>query len=210
MDSTLGVTGYTIGNFETLPLIPGVTIVLSGGGVPLTTFTSLPNLFDQAVCGSLSDNSAWDGTHAVINSTTNTISNCNTPANISNTIVVNYGPGASSLGLGFGNFQSLSGPIPITNHELFVNGVDMGVIETLAGANWTPGLARNAYLRIDTTGGTSITSVAIQNLTALDVLVLDHLAIRPATTPVPEPSFCVPVLVGVLLAGKRLRKRIHA
>src|SRR5947208_510397 len=121
MDATLGEAGFTIGGFETTALIPGLTITLSGG-VPVTTFSSLPNLFDQSVCGSLSDNSVWDGTHGVINTTTNTVSNCNTPANISNLATFNYGPGTTSFGIGFGNFQSLSSPsFPITNHELFVN-----------------------------------------------------------------------------------------
>ena len=41
----------------------------------------------------------------------------------------------------------------------------MGVLEILAGANWSPGFTRNAYLRIDTTGGSVITSVGFENLT---------------------------------------------
>jgi hypothetical protein len=197
MDAALGVSGYTILNFESTALLPGFSIDLTDG-VPATTSTSLPNLFDQTVSGSLTDNSVWDGSHGTINTTTNTLSNCNNPANLSLRMTLNFGPGATSVGVGFGNFQSLSSPaFPITNHELFVNGVDQGVLETLAGAAWTAGLARNAYLRIDGTGGTTISSVAIQNLVATDFLVIDHVAIQAEATPeVPEPS-----TYGFTLAG---------
>lgn len=198
MDATLGTTGFTIDSFETTPLIPGLTITLSGG-VPLTTLTSLPGLFNQSSCGSLSANSQWDGTDALLNIPSNALSSCSTPANIANQIALNYGPGATSFGVGFGNFQSLSFPsIPVTNHELFVNGVDLGVLETLAGSNFTPGLARNAYLRIDGTGGTLITSVAIENLTGADVLILDHVAVEQAAPAAPEPGTAGLVVLGIL------------
>ena len=198
MDATLGTTGFTVDTFETTTLIPGLTITLSGG-VPLTTLTSLPALLDTSVCGSLSANSQWDGADAVVNIPSNALSNCNNPANIANQIALNYAPGATSFGVGFGNFQSLSFPsIPITNHELFVNGVDLGVLETLAGANFTPSLARNAYLRIDGTAGTLITSVAIENLTAPDVLVLDHVAVQAQASGVPEPAAGAVTMLGLL------------
>jgi hypothetical protein len=110
-----------------------------------------------------------------------------------------------------GNFQSLGGPIAITNHELFVNGIDEGELEALAGANWTPGLERNAYLRIDATGSSTITSVGIENLTGQDVLMLDHLAVLPAAASVPEPRMQWLVLAGLLagLAAWRWRKQRH-
>jgi hypothetical protein len=208
MDATLGTTGFTIDSFETTTLIPGLTITVSGG-VPLTTFTSLPALFDQGSCGSITDNSAWDGTHAVVNTPSNAPSNCSTPSNVSTQITLNYAPGAASFGVGFGNFQSLNSPsFPITNHELFVNGVDLGVLETLAGANFTPGLARNGYLRVDGTGGTLITSVGIVNLTAPDMLVLDHVAVEAAASGVPEPGTIGFAMLGLL--GLSIWKRRDA
>jgi len=209
MDAALGVTGYTIDTFESTSFIPGLTINLTGG-VPNTTWTSLPNLFDEGSCGSLTANSAWDGTHEVLNVLNNTVTSCTGPANIAQFITFNYGPGATSLGIGMGNFQSLSSPsFPITNHELFVNGVDMGQLETLAGGAWTAGLARNAYLRIDATGGTSITSVEFENLTGSgsDVLGFDHLAVLPAATTVPEPGTLFVTLAGLLaLPAIRFRR----
>jgi hypothetical protein len=68
-----------------------------------------------------------------------------------------------------------------------MNGMAEGVIETLAGANWTAGLHRNAYLRINAAEGTTITSVGIENLSSGDFLMLDHLAV-PGQSVVPEPT----------------------
>jgi len=210
MDTTLGLTGYTIDGFESTTLISGLTISLSGG-VPSTTWTSLPALFNENTCPGLTTNAAWDGTDTVVNIPSNSLSSCTTPANIANVITFNYSAGTTSFGLGMGNFQSLGGPIAITNHELFVNGIDEGELEALAGANWTPGLERNAYLRIDATGSSTITSVGIENLTGQDVLMLDHLAVLPAAASVPEPRMQWLVLAGLLagLAAWRWRKQRH-
>lgn len=52
---------------------------------------------------------------------------------------------------------------PITDHDLYINGVDQGTLESLAGATWTPGLGQNGYLVITATGGSSITSVGFQD-----------------------------------------------
>ena len=82
----------------------------------------------------------------------------------------------------------------------------MGVIETLAGANWSPGIVRNAYLRIDATGGSTITSVGFQNLATTgqaDFLVFDRLAILQ-TSSVPEPGSGWLFIFGAALAGLRL------
>jgi len=140
MDATLGITGYTVDTFETTTLIPGLSIVLSGG-VATTTFSgTLPNLFNTNVCPGLSDNTAWDGNDAVINTIT----------------------------------------------------------------NWSPGLLRNAYLRVDGTGGTLITSVEFQNLTATDVLIVDHVAVAAATA-TPEPGTAGLLLpVALAMAIRRL------
>jgi len=184
MDATLGITGYTVDTFETTDLIPGLTIQLSGA-VPTTNWTSLPNLFDENTCPPLHQNQAWDGTHTALNQITNQSLNCTAPPGVANRITFNYAPGATSFGIGLSNFQSVNPPspqFPVTNHELFVNGVDMGVIETLAGPAWSPGLVRNAYLRIDGINGGSITSVAFENLPGgaiEDGLMFDHLAVLP-------------------------------
>src|SRR5262249_22674165 len=129
MDAALGISGYSIDTFEQTPLLPGLTVTLTGG-VPVTVWTSLPNLFDVGVCGQLSAGE-WDGTHAAASLITNQVDNCFNPSSIAGMTTFAYAPGATSFGLGFGNSQSLSPPspdFPTTNHELFVNGVDLGVI----------------------------------------------------------------------------------
>jgi hypothetical protein len=196
MNATLGISAYSIETFESTSLLPGLSITVSGGVLATTFSGTLPNLFDQSFCGSLSANSVWDGTHGLVNTPTNTLSNCNSPASVSSLVTVSYVSGAGSIGIGLGNFQSLNSPeFPVTNHELLVNGQDLGTIETLAGLNWTAGLSRNAYLRIDGTAGTVISSVAIQNLTGTDVLILDHIAVSP----VPELPSVLSFTVGMAI-----------
>jgi hypothetical protein len=47
------------------------------------------------------------------------------PGNIADTITFDYAPGTRSFGIGLSNFQSPNSPqFPITNHDLFVNGID--------------------------------------------------------------------------------------
>jgi hypothetical protein len=211
MDAALGITGYTIDDFETTTLIPGLTVTLSGG-VTSTTWTVLPNLFDQSVCGSLSV-AAWDGTHAATNSITNLLNNCNNATGLASLTTFNYAPGTTSFGIALSNFQSTnpaSPAFPITNHELFVNGTDLGTVESLAGANWSPGIVRNAYLRIDASGGSSITSVGFENLSntaGTDFLAFDRLAVvAPVTTGAPEPGSGGLLLLGLGLIPAALRK----
>lgn len=135
------------------------------------------------------------------NQIANSVSSCTTPTGVAILTTFKYSPGTTSFGIGLGNFQSLNSPLyPITNHELFVNGVDLGSIESL-DPSWTPGLGRNAYLVIDATGTTSITSVGFENITSEDVLEFDNHAVAPAASPAttPEPGTLPSVGVGALV-----------
>ena len=207
MDVTLGITGDVIDTFESTTLISGLTISLSGG-VTSTTWSTLPALYSDP-CSGLGIG-AWDGTHAVTNTTTNQIDNCSTPSNIASTITFHYAPGTTQFGISLSNFQSTnpaSPSFPITNHELFVNGLDLGTVESLAGSNWSPGIVRNAYLVVTATGGSSITSVGFENLSATDFLAFDHLAVAtaPVTTPEPAPRFLLVTSAIILLVLHRRR-----
>jgi hypothetical protein len=204
MDATLGLAGFTIDDFETLPFIPGLTLTISGNGVPLTTYSSLPSLLDTVTqCGPVLGGGPWDGSHMASNLLGNTLNSCATPTGLAKFATFDYAPGATSFGIGLANFQSLTASIPITNHELFVNGVDMGVVETLAGANWTPGTLRNTYLLIS---GGLITSVGFENLTAADYLAFDHLAVQHVTSTAPEPSSIALLGIGLLALARRFRR----
>jgi hypothetical protein len=212
MYATLGITGDTIDTFETTTLIPGLSITLSGG-VTTTTLTALANVYDEntSVCGSLGVG-AWDGTGAAINSPTNQLNSCSVPTGLAALTTFNYAPGTTFFGIALTNFQSVSPAspaFPITNHELFVNGVDEGTVESLAGSNWTPGITRNAYLILTASGGSSITSVGFENLNGTtDFLAFDTLAVAaPTTAETPEPTTLSLAFVGTFLLWRGWHRR---
>jgi hypothetical protein len=187
MDATFGTTWYLIDTFEATPLLPGLSITLSANIDPSpVTWTSLPNLYPVSTETVTVDNE-WDGSDVATNNPQNQYGG-NT--DYSTVITFNYPAGAASVGIGLANFQSLTPPspfYPITQHDLFVNGVDLGTIEVLAGNNWTPGIVRNAYVLIDAINGNAnpITSVGFQNDAGIDWLLFDHLAIQPVVALTP-------------------------
>jgi hypothetical protein len=201
LDAAVGIKDYAIYDFLSLTFPTGISMVLSGVDDPTTTWNALPALYDQNTLPSDCYNfggianlgiASWWGPYAATNLATNQAASCESPIGEEQTTTFNITPGASSFGIGLANFQSTSPAspeYPITQHELFINGNDMGVLETLAGANWTPGITLNAYLRITATGKDLITSVGFENLTGADFLGFSHLALQyrsaaPTVTPV--------------------------
>jgi hypothetical protein len=214
LNQNVGITGYTIEDFEDKTLIPGLSITYSGG-VFTSTITSLPNLSNTY-------SQSWDGQHTLFNIPSNQLSNsvfcpsteCAklTTLNFSNSII--------SVGIGLSGFQSLNPPPsapdnPITDHRLLINGIPFSqTIEQLAGVNWkSANFQRNAYLRIDALQGESISSIGFENITAVpsteDVLEFDHLAIKSVAQPpqsVPEPSNILGLgLLGLGLAATKVK-----
>jgi hypothetical protein len=191
MNASLGVSTFALDDFSKTALLPGLSISLAGY-IPATTLTALAAVYNQNTLPSACYNfdgvanlgiASWTGATAVVNTASNAVGDCFSASGTSQTITFNYPAGTRSLGIGLANFQSLdSSPFPVTNHELFVNGIDLGVLETLAGNNWSSGIKLNTYLRIDATDGSLITSVAFENLDSADVLGLSDLAIQRAAT----------------------------
>ena len=207
MDAALGITGYIEDGFETTALISGLTITLTGN-VPTTTWTTLPTLFNPTTQGDGNEtNNQWDGSDVVDNGANNQLSG----DSWATLTTFNYAPGALSFGIGLSSFQSPNSPggLGVGNHELFVDGIDQGMIETLAPPNWSPGIVRNAYLRVDATGGSTITSVGFKNILPPsqqeDFLIFDHLAVVPV--PTPEPSACLLIVSGIALVALRIPRR---
>ena len=234
-NSALGVSNYIIEDFSSTKLISGLTITLSGGTFTPspTTWTALPALYNQnnlpSDCYTFGDGivnlgiASWTGpdaqgsptpAYAVVNLVGNqqNSTSCRTAVDTAQVIGFNYAPGATSFGIGLANFQSAGSPaFPITNHELFINGFDMGVLETLAGANWSPGIVLNAYLRIDSTDGDVITSVAFQNNTSVDTIGFSDVAVQPAAAadtdgPIPLWALCALGAGLVAIASRRITK----
>ena len=95
MNSTLGITGFTIEDFEDTTLLSGLSIRHSGGQFPSpVTWTSLPATFDQNSHFSTVNN-AWDGASVVTNLSGNALIN----AVSSELTEFFYAPGNASLGL---------------------------------------------------------------------------------------------------------------
>jgi hypothetical protein len=199
LDAAVGIKDYAIYDFSNTTFPAGVSMVLSGDNVSTTTWTALPALYDQNTLPSGCYDfdgianlgiASWWGPYAATNIMTNQLNSCQSPVGLASMTTFNITPGASSFGIGLANFQSAASPdFPITQHELFINGKDMGVLETLAGANWAPGIQLNGYLRITATGKDVITSVGFENLTGVDFLGFSHLALQystaaPTVTPV--------------------------
>ncbi|MAT68270.1 MAG: hypothetical protein CMJ58_01980 [Planctomycetaceae bacterium] len=212
--------GYaTQENFEDTTLAPELSITLDGLAFATPeTYTSLPGLYDPGSIYSDHENNQWDGTYAVTNYAYNsglpagahwTNRWGNTAADLSQSITFHIGDGgASSFGVGMSDFQSLSSSSsPRTDHELFINGISYGTVESLGGAAFTPGQGpggRNGYLQIVGSAATPIYSVEFVNLTLSDGLSFDALGY----TAVPEAPAFLFLTVATIAAGVLgLRKR---
>ena len=215
LDSNVGITGDLIDTFQTTTLLPGLTITLSGGNLSTpVTWTSLPAVFngDTYPGGTgILNNQGWDGPETVGNATGNLLNSATTPTNISNLITFSLASGTTQFGIGLSNFQTdLSLNLV---HELIINGVNFGVIETLAGSNYTSGFVRNTYLVINDPTG-SITSVGFQNLNrpqaSQDFLMFDHLAIASGSSAAtPELGTFWFLLTAGIPGGMRLLRKIR-
>ena len=170
------MTGCTFDDFETTTLIASLKITYAGNGFNATN-TSLPQV--------LAWSGGWAGAAIVSNDPVN-----GTPGNGTwpSLITFIYSPGASSIGIGLGGFQSLDPPsdaYPVTNHRLYINGTVLpDTLETLGGTNWTGSWqGRDAYLRVDAVAGEVITSIAFENIQQAsgldDLLFFSHFAVRP-------------------------------
>jgi hypothetical protein len=193
MDTALGINGFSIEDFEDTALLSMLSYQVVGSSS--ASFTSLPHTYEIAA-NTFTLNANWDGTHVLLSNGTNLFA----PALDGNEVDFYVAGGTTAFGIGLASFQSLaSQPFPITDHILFVNGVNLGTLESLTG--WSGGLDRNLYLRIDATGADVINSVSFVNAPAsvVDLLVFDHLAIQGVQPPtsVPEPTTLVLLGAGV-------------
>ena len=198
MDAALGISGYTVEDFEDTALISGLTISFDGNIAADTSFTTLPKTFDSAGEPQTANN-FWDGTRVLTNA-----------GNGQNGPFLRRPPPTQRSHWPLPpRWSGRAGELPVGHRERDepVSGdrphpvrerPGIGTVEALAGANWTGGITlRNAYLRIEGTDGDLITSVRFRNDTGSDFLVFDRFAVfADPVQAVPEPS-------ALLLFGRR-------
>jgi hypothetical protein len=197
------IAGMTIEDFEDVTLIPGLTIRMGGGITTPTMWTgTLPHTWNPATAsncctlGGPFPANTWDGSLALTNGGHGTGSTGLSPHNgnfwdfsFADSVCFSFSNPQSLFGVGLSNFQSIGGPTGVTNHELIVNGVSRGLLETLL-PGYVPGVnVRFRYLLIAATGTDQISTVCVQNVSALDGLVFDKLAISGPGTPVLKSSW---------------------
>lgn len=193
------IAGWTVEDFEDVNLIPGLRI--RTGGTPSPTpkewVGTLPRTWNpstatsQFTLGGPFPANTWDGTFALCNGGTGTGSTGLSGGlgnywdfQFADSVYFVFTPAVQAMGVGLSNFQSLGGPSPITNHDVIVNGVSLGNVETLL-PGWVGGVnVRNRYVVITATGADVIQSVAFQCVTNIDGLVFDKLAIQGVPVPV--------------------------
>lgn len=202
MDLSLGISGYQIENFADTTLLPGLSFSL---GDPNTgTFNALAATYNANNLGLGYNNDEWDDVNVLLAHPDNTLEE----SNRANEITFLVDGGTTSIGLGLSSFQSRnSASFPLADHQFFINGVDQGLLEDLP--NWSSGLGKNVYLRIDADAGDTINSVSFRNVNPLggtkDLLIFDHIAIAS----VPEPTVLIPIFIGTigLISRRRVRRK---
>lgn len=199
-DTTLGVAGYVVEDFEDVNLVAGLLIgwnTAAGNVSPANTipFTFNPVTDDPfGTAFTQGGTGAWDGTRGLINTRTNQSYDYNLVANWGD-IVIQFTTPVTSVGFSLQQNDYDVG--------LVINGTDFGGLQsyTSIAANG----ARYAYIRIDATSG-SISSLTLVNgkLAFNDGLMIDHLAFAP----VPEPAIYLLLPLGLIalrVAHRRLR-----
>ena len=196
MDTTLGLTGYLIEDFENTTLVSGLSIQY-GTNTPIT---ALPRVYDINAAINMSNgeqfpngmaNNNWDGTHALVNNVNNVF---DFPFISSVSFLV--ANGTKSFGIGLANLQKSN-----ASHDLLVNGIKIADITSPDLPNYTDGIVRNIYLRIDALANENIFSVNILATSTNEGIIYDHLAIAN----VPESSSLL--LLGLALIFEIARRK---
>lgn len=195
-DSTLGVSGYVIEDFEDTTLVPGVLVGWDTPAGNVTPGSTIPFTFNGVTedpFGSAFFNGMWDGANTLVNTRTNQSYSYTAVANWGDTLITFTTP-ATSVG-----FSLQQNEMDV---EVFINGSSIGGLQALTG--FTPSGGRYGYIRIDASGGDTISTLRLANGRAAfnDGFVIDHLAFNA----VPEPS-TYPLCFGLVVVVLAWRRR---
>lgn len=225
-DATLGVSGYTIENFEDTTLANGLTVSRLNGASG--NFSALSVLPANSVFDPLSDNDTnvanpsqsiqafrrgvWDGSHVLINHPGPASYHWYSDSGNWKDLQFDFQGGATSVGFSLQQIDH-------AGNRLLVNGSVVVVADLLAALGAESEFqaasegpfsfnSRNGYLRIDATGGDVINSITLDNVSG-DGFAVDHLAFQSVVTasPVPEPASAALLAVGLAAVGWRRRSR---
>lgn len=201
-DATLGISGFTIATFETTSLPSGLLIGWNTTAGNVTPASTIPNTFNpstQDPNGTAFVNGQWDGSNALVNTRTNQSFDYSATSNWGN-IVISFSTPVTSVGFSLQQNDMDVG--------LLINGTSVGTLQGLTGI--APNGNRYSYIRIDGTGGTTISSVELVNgrvptFTFNDGFIIDHLAFSA----IPEPALAPALFaVGAAAAVAWRRRKI--
>lgn len=200
-DATLGVSGYTIENFEDVNLVSGLQVGVVSPNGDLNPTSTLPNTFKPSDDGfgtafTIGGGGAWDGEHGVINTRTNQTFPYSESSSWGN-LSFYFTGGASSIGF---SMQQADRDV-----EIWLNGSYYANLSVLL-PNVPVSGGRQGYIRVDADGTDVINSIKFRDAAPgsggfADGYMFDHVAFKA----VPEPATMV-VLAGGLLGALRRRQ----
>jgi hypothetical protein len=167
-DAELGVTGYTIENFEDTQLAPGLRISVETPAGSYLQVTTLPNVFNPTndAFGTAFRNGVWDGARGLLNTRDNQSHVYVDEPNWGD-VTLHFFPPATSVGFSMEDLE-------YSSTHLTVNGLSLGILGVSIPAPNGP-MQRQGYLRIDAPPGQTISTVRLDN-TPGDGWFIDHLA----------------------------------
>lgn len=212
-DATLGISGYTIEDFEDTALAPGLYVARPLGTAG--TFSATNTLPASSVFNPTTDPASigvqaflqgvWDGANVIVNHPGPSVSGgANWYSDSSNfrDLEFTFDPGTISVGFSVQQLEQ-------DGDRILVNGVEIisNLFTTMGNGTDSsqafPFASRNGYIRIDATGGDTITSIRLANNLG-DGFAIDHLAFN--TVAVPEPGALGLLGLGLTLFAARRRR----